>query len=69
MKKLTQNEKIQSIEKSGLRKKEKKNSLNLIFLLKKYEKVRQKIRKIKFGKLNGIENWKINLKRSCVIGW
>ena len=57
MKKLTQNEKIQSIHK-----KEKKNSENLIFFI-------EKIRKIKFGKLNGIENWKINLKRSCVIGW
>ena len=64
MKKLTQNEKIQSIHK-----KEKKNSENLIFFIEKVWKVRQKIRKIKFGKLNGIENWKINLKRSCVIGW
>ena len=51
MKKLTQNEKIQSIEKSGLRKKEKKNSLNLIFFIEKVRKSKTKNKKNKIWKI------------------
>ena len=51
MKKLTQNEKIQSIEKSGLRKKEKKKLIKFNFFIEKVRKSKTKNKKNKIWKI------------------